>query len=72
MVHFFGIFAPALRKKAMPQQPFFSDDARPSRAEADADLLSGKIPPQPQHRLEDQASELSTTRFVSLLSPPYF
>lgn len=70
MVHFFGIFTPAKRKADADQQAFFSEPSL-SKAEADAELLTGKAPPQPDHRLDDRDPSLASTRFVSLLSPPF-
>jgi len=68
MVHFFGIFSPAANREAGDeQQTFFSDT--PNKAEADAALLNGKRPPDPD--LEDRDPEFVATRFVTLLSPPY-
>ena len=70
MVHFFGIFAPAKRDADGEQKPFFSDQSL-SKAEADAELLAGKLPPQPDNELNDRDESYASTRFVSLLSPPF-
>jgi hypothetical protein len=76
MLHFFSILTPARRDATGKQKPFFSDETQLSRAESDAVLLSGKAPLQPDHRLDDQLDDRDEsyrlTRFVSLLSPPYF
>jgi hypothetical protein len=75
MVHFFSILTPARREATGEQKPFFSD-VQLSRAESDAILLAGKAPMQPDHRLDDRLDDRDEsyrlTRFVSLLSPPYF
>ena len=68
MVHFFGIFSPpANRQAGEDQQAFFSDT--PTKAEAEAAVLTGKRPPQAEEDLED--ADFVATRFVTLLSPPY-
>jgi hypothetical protein len=71
MLHFFGVFSPADREARADQQAFFSDRTL-SRAERDAALLSGKAPvAQPPDEDSDRQTEVTTTRFVSLLAPPF-
>lgn len=71
MLHFFSIFSP---QKALSgddhaerQKPFFGPeiDTGLSRAEADAAVLTDKLP------LPPEAGSPMTTRFVTLLSPPF-
>ena len=80
MVHFFGIFSPpANRQAGEDQQAFFSDT--PTKAEADAAVLTGKRPPHgalalplitihvfPETKKQETARERETSRNAPPLS----
>lgn len=76
MVHFFGVLNPtsgprSARSDAPHKVDFFGgagESDQVSRAEFDADLLSGKIPETAGHF----GREAKERRFVHLSVPPYF
>lgn len=72
MLHFMSILTPSPRENDRDEQaPFFGPDWRPSRAERDQAILSGKQDPAadaPETLREDLPM---SQRFVTLLAPPF-